>query len=288
MTADTTSSNREGMTCDLIAAEATIERYLRDELNEEDREAFERHYFECQRCFDELQTLEAVTRELRQRPAVHVAARKPLRTWPIAAAGIAAALLVAATAMIWKQSSPLPASSRVATRSSPSDAAAPTQTLPGREGAERSESRPLSLEQLARAEPAPYEPGTFRSVPDAATARFQQGMERYRQGDYRSAIPDLEQAAGLDPAAAHIQFFLGVSQLITGDADSAIDSLRAAVAVGDSPYLEESHLYLAKALLQRQDVAAAQRQLQEVVALQGPRRAEANQLLDHIARLKSQ
>ena len=34
-------------------------------LSEEDRDAFEEHYFECARCFDELQTLQAIREELR-------------------------------------------------------------------------------------------------------------------------------------------------------------------------------------------------------------------------------
>jgi tetratricopeptide (TPR) repeat protein len=283
MSGDTTSIS-EGMTCDRVAAEEIPELYLRNRLSEEDREAFERHFFECPRCFDELRTLDALTRELRESAAAEVAPEKPRRRWLIAAAGVAALLVMAATAMLWRQATTVPVPSKVATGPSPSDAAPQT---PGRREDTAPAAPPVSLEQLARIEPAPYEPTTFRNVPDAAITRFQQGMERYRQGDYRSAITSLQEAAMLEPDAPHIRFFLGVSQLIAGDTTSAVDSLRAAIATGDTPYLEEAHLYLAKAFLRQQNLAAAQGQLNEVVALQGPRRDEANRLLGQITTLRS-
>ena len=52
------------MDCARVAREEALEGYLLGRLNEEDREAFEEHYFECAGCFDELRALQAVRAEL--------------------------------------------------------------------------------------------------------------------------------------------------------------------------------------------------------------------------------
>ena len=57
------------MPCDQIAAEGLAERYLFGQLREQDQAAFERHYFDCERCFGELQTLVAMRAELRESAA---------------------------------------------------------------------------------------------------------------------------------------------------------------------------------------------------------------------------
>ena len=133
----------------------------------------------------------------------------------------------------------------------------------------------LSLEQLARVEPPRYEAPRLRSTPDEATARFQRGMGHYRKADYAAAVGDLRAAAELDPDAAHIRFFLGISHLMLGQDDAAIDRLRATIALGDSPYLEEAHLYLAKAFLRRKDLGAAETQLKTLIQLRGSGSDEA-------------
>ena len=59
------------MPCDQIAAEGLAERYLLGQLRRQDQAAFERHYFDCERCFGKLQTLEAMRAELRGSAARH-------------------------------------------------------------------------------------------------------------------------------------------------------------------------------------------------------------------------
>ena len=120
----------------------------------------------------------------------------------------------------------------------------------------------------------------MRGVPDEATARFQRGMEQYRKADYGRAADDLREAVELDPDAAHAHFFLGMSDLLLGQDNAAIDQLRATIALGDSPYLEEAHFYLAKAFLRQKDLGAAEMQLKTLIELRGSRTAEARQLLD--------
>ena len=54
------------------------------------------------------------------------------------------------------------------------------------------------------------------------------------------------------------------------------------MALGDTPFLEDAHFYLAKALLRQKDVNAAQAELKAVVTLKGMRSREAQQLLNDI------
>jgi lipoprotein NlpI len=96
----------------------------------------------------------------------------------------------------------------------------------------------------------------------------------------------LRAARKLDPNAAHISFFLGVSHLMLGHDDTAFDALRATIELGDSPYLEEAHFYLAKAYLRRRDVGAAEAHLNQVIQLRGSESEEARRLLAGIERLK--
>ena len=91
----------------------------------------------------------------------------------------------------------------------------------------------------------------MRSTPDEATTRFLSGMGHYRKADYGAAVTDLRAAAALDSEASHIRFFLGISQLMVGQDAAASKGFRATMALGDTPYLEDAHFYLAKALLRR-------------------------------------
>ena len=64
-----------------------------------------------------------------------------------------------------------------------------------------------------------------------------------------------------------------------GQDDAAVDRLQATIALGDSSYLEDAHLYLAKAFLRRKDVGAARTHLKTLIELRGSRSDEARRLL---------
>ena len=82
MSANTTNSSKSGMDCDKAAREEIFERYLAGTLSDEDRDAFEEHYFGCARCFEELQTLQAIRDELPRRSLIPSATRHAaLRGW---------------------------------------------------------------------------------------------------------------------------------------------------------------------------------------------------------------
>jgi tetratricopeptide (TPR) repeat protein len=126
-----------------------------------------------------------------------------------------------------------------------------------------------------------------RGVQDAATARFREGMRHYADRDYRGAIPGLRAAAQLDPAAAHATFFLGVCYVLTGQLEEGIRALRQTIGVGDSPYLEEAHFYLAKAFLQNDDPARGRQEIERTIRLRGALETEARQLLAALDRLQA-
>jgi tetratricopeptide (TPR) repeat protein len=272
------------MQCDQVLRDEIADRYLLDALSAQDREAFEEHFFECARCFDELQALQSIRGELRQAGS-EIAARTTRPFFSRAsAAAMAAAVVLAAGVAVWMRPTLWPVSPAATKGPSPPEVQSPEgQSL-------RQAEAPLvsgpSLEQLARVEAPRYEPPTLRGAADDATTRFQRGMEHYRKADYRRASADLRAAAELDPDAAHIRFFLGVTQLMLGQDAAAIDSLRATIALGDSAYLEEAHFYLAKAFLRRKDLAAAEAQLGTLLQLRGSGSDEARRLLSQVERLR--
>jgi tetratricopeptide (TPR) repeat protein len=272
------------MDCARVAREEIAERYVVDGLSDEDRNAFEEHYFECARCFEELQALQAIQAELRRPGADNeVSTRRSFLRWA-PAVGLAAAVVLAVGVVVWmrpSQPSRLPEATTTGQPSPGQTSETPQQ--PQQPG--RAVTPEPSLEQLARVDPPRYEPPTLRDVPDEATARFLRGMERFGKADYVNAVEDLRRAAESDPDAAHIRFFLGATHLMLGQVDAAIDRLRATVALGDTPFLEDAHFYLAKALLRQKNVNAAQTELKTVVALKGMRSREAQQLLNDIERI---
>ena len=282
MTADTTYRSNDPMDCERVGREEIAERYLLRRLSDEDRDAFEAHYFECGRCFDDVRSLEALGEELgatgeRAPGGPRLAARWAPRV------AVAAAVVLIASTLVWLRSP---------STSDPPQTPA-SQSTPQPRVAETPETAPeappvanLSIEQLARFEPPRFEPPTLRGAADEATARFLRGMDRYRQADYAGAIVDLREASQLDPEAPHALFFLGVSYLAAGQDIAAIDRLKAMIALGDSAYLEEGHWYLAKAYLRRRDLSAARTELRELATLRGSDGGEAGQLLAQIETLE--
>ena len=230
MSGQTTHSTKSPMDCDRVAREDVLESYLGDRLSPEDREAFEQHYFECGRCFDDLRLLESIRAELQPAAAASEPSTRTRLSWLAPAVAVAAVVVLASAVVLWRGRDVSVAPPDAGTNRSVSEIPAPDPTpAPQPPTAPRP-----SLQELARVEPAPYEPLTFRSV-SAAAAPFRRGMERYQQADYRGAIVDLRAAQELDPAAPHVHFFLGVSHLLLGEDTAAIDPLRTTIALRRLP-----------------------------------------------------
>lgn len=283
--------------CTSTGRDELFARYVQDTLGPEERDAFEEHFFTCEACLDKVRTLQALQAQLRAREVEAPAARTvPARRWRGVLVPLAAGLVVVAA--IWLRpdtGTPAPPESIVAeaprqqlpapaTEVSPVEPAVqpPVSLGPDVPATPPAPVPVVPLSVLARVEPPDYIPLSLRGQRDEAAVRFEAAMRRYVDGDYAGAIPDLATAARLRPDGAHIAFFLAICQLLTDDVDAAIAGLQQTIALGDSPYLEESHYYLAKARLRQGDVAAARDELERTIEQHGRLESEARRLLEQL------
>ena len=254
------------MDCKQIAEQDVLERYLLNQVNEQERDDFERHYFECGACFSQLQTALAVQFQLNRYPAVRamVKGASMSRIWAWIPALVTAVVLLAGGA--WWYSA-----QRHATQ--------PASVYPQQKQPSPVNPAAPSLDQLALVEPPPYTAIAFRGGDDRAHEQFRVAMQNYWKGNYAAAIPGLRAAVKIDPEGLSFNFYLAACYLLTGQTDSAVGSFRRTIALGDPTYSEQSHFYLAKAYLKKQDVPRAQDELQATIAFHGSKELKASELL---------
>ena len=124
---------------------------------------------------------------------------------------------------------------------------------------------------------------TTRSAQDAdadeSSRRFAEAMAHYSAGRYREAADGLQVLAGRAPSAAHVDFFLGISELMTDNVSRARGALQRSAESGVSPYADEAHFYLAKAAFRAGDLMAATRELEIAVEREAGPEGEAAKLL---------
>jgi len=133
-------------------------------------------------------------------------------------------------------------------------------------------------ELLSRFVPPVYQAGT-----SPQSKAFQQAMELYRKGDDAGALAGLRQAAEAQPDSVEVRFYLGIVLLLTNNRVSGIEELRRVVAAGDTPYLERSRFFLAKALIGAHDIVDAEQQLKDVIAMHGEFQKQAEFLRAQIS-----
>jgi predicted Zn-dependent protease len=137
------------------------------------------------------------------------------------------------------------------------------------------------LAKWAAVTPPQYLALTTRSERDADAEAFDAAMVHYSAGRYRQAADGLHPLAARTPDAAHVQFFLGISQLMTGKLAEARGALQRSADTGVTPYSDEAHFYLAKAALRAGDLDAARRELTIAVDREaGPLGQAARMLAD--------
>lgn len=252
--------------CQRVIDDGLDELYVAGRLHGEGLEAFEQHYFGCGACFERVALLHATRAHLgdgERGPAAAAADRIGWRSrrWTVTA-GVAACLLAA----VWLTPRSTPPTAEAPAGVPAHAVAAPVRGLP-----------PFELPPF---EPPSYRPQTLRSAGDAAAEQFRTAMRLYVDGRFADAIPGLAQAAHGRVDAA---FFLAACRLLTGDATGAASAARQAVAFGDTPYVEEARLVLARALAQLGDVDAARAELTRVTAMQGERTTDAADLLRRLS-----
>ncbi len=294
--------------CTSSERDEVFARYVQGALSPEDQDAFEEHFFTCETCFDKLQTFQALQAQLGARPLDAPAARVvPARWWRWALVPLAAGLVLATAIALWptrrtpvapqstvaeapRQQPPAGVPATPGTPPQPRVQPQPAPVAPGPGPAAPAATPPgsapvMALPELARVEPPPYIPLSLRGRRDEAAGRFEAAMRRYRDGDYAGAISELSAAARLRPNSANIVFFLAICQLLTGQLDVAIAGLQNTVALGESPYLEEAHYYLAKARLRQGDLRAARTELRRTIELRGQMETDARRLLAQVEAL---
>lgn len=141
--------------------------------------------------------------------------------------------------------------------------------------------RESAIQRLGRVDAPIFEGTPVRGVADSASLLAESAMRDYRSRRYRSAAQQLERAASLDPSAA-LSFYLGLSRLLSGDAEGALSPLRQASA--DVVYGAESELYLAKAWLRLEEVDSARGHARLAAISGGSVARWAEALLDSMVR----
>jgi CHAT domain-containing protein len=243
--------------CRRVEEEDLVSLYVREALPEEKAEQFEKHYFECDACWDLVQTateLKALGAQDRASAFLRSAARagsvQPIRRPFVVspALKIAAAVLVAlgAGAVFWWQSHRSPDARALV------NAAGGVVPFPVRLSGDFSALQPVAMRGPASS-PARLRREADRWVvrdeemPTAATAHGA-GIARLLTGDSRAAVDSLKRAdqtpaAISDLAAAYLA--RGIETASQDDLHEAIDQARRAVQAGAGP---EALFNLAEAL----------------------------------------
>jgi tetratricopeptide (TPR) repeat protein len=277
------------MVCEGIEERGLIEQYLLGRLSRADRDAFEAHAFECDRCLTALDTMRILQVELRQQrgaiPAETTTVRRAPWRWqgPLAAA---AAIVLVAVGLGWELRRIHPAQSSPTVRTTPPMTVTAPLSGTGAGSAPPPAASSDAALALARIEPPRYLPFTMRGNEDDRARRFARAMQDYSNGDYQRAATGLRRVLADDPEDVETNFFLGIALLMTGDVDGGIERLRAAIARGDSLFRQLASLDVAKALVRKGDLAAAERELNRTITFQGSHRSEASDLLHRLQLLR--
>lgn len=292
------------MDCRKVAAGEIAERYLRGDLSAQVQEAYELHYFECERCFRELRDLQSVQAALGglsssalvpSQPATAAHARWRHRWAWVGVAAIAASAAVVALLLVpGRREEPVARAPVVrpgptapkAEVASPADVATAEPPRPERRTSRPAEPRRSEvLARLARVTPPLYAARTFRGVGDEADQLFEQGMQQYVAGNFGAATPTLHQAAAEDPSRTDIAFFLAASELMEHRYAAATAGFEGVISRGDTPFVEEAHFYLAKACIGLGEVERARSALDAVIDRGGELAREARRLSAELKRL---
>jgi tetratricopeptide (TPR) repeat protein len=243
--------------------ESQVLRYLRNDLPAEERDAFEVHVLECDDCSELLETAR-LAREVMAEAAAP-APRRPW-VWGSLAAGLAAAVLV----VVWR---PNPRAGVPA---------APPPTLPPQVTTSDPAVPSEVLAEMARVDPPVYVPLTLRADAPPSDPRFEKAMGHYARGEHAAAAAALRDVTRAHPRSGEAWFFLGVSALVSADAEGALPALERAAELGQQPYAEAAPFFAAKAELRAGRLASARARLLALAGGHGDFATEAGRLLERL------
>ena len=266
-------------------------RYVSGEMAEPERSTFEDHFLACDACFRGVESLQQAAALLAAEDEVSNSSYiPPARRLPYKWMAMAATLVVAV--VVWNMTdddalAPLaPAVSAPESRPVAAPVAGtvtpPNVLAPGSAPAPAPED---TLDRWASISPPQYVPLTTRSAQsaaDQATQTFNEAMAHYSAGRYREAADGLGALAEQSPDAAHVHFFLGISELMRNNVKRARGALQRSADSGVSPYADEAHFYLAKAAIKAGDLATATRELRIAVDRDAGPDGDAAKLLEEV------
>lgn len=226
----------------------------------------------------------AVTPRRDAAQAPRTPARVPRWVW-----AAAAAILIGG--VLWIRAiAPTPQHPEVTRNATPSPEPRPTppapQPPPPSSAQQLAQARIDRIARLAIVVAPPYVSVPVRAESDATARAFDAAMSRYRAQDWSGAADRLRALVATAPGTVSAQFFLGITELMQQQPARAEAPLRRAASSNVTPFADEAHFYLAKAALQRGDLAAAERELAQAVARDAGPDNEARTLLDEVRALR--
>ena len=257
------------MTCDDIERDNIAEAYVLGRLAEPASSEFESHYFECPRCLAEVELLETGRTHLLSDQN----APSGVRRFPRVMGAVAAAAVVVIAAGVIRQFS--------SESAAPAGQPARNIELPGTAPSVPAAAA-VDLRALGAIVPPPFNAPRLRDGSTASRRTFLTAMEHYERGDCQQAIGGLKTAVEQDPKSIPAHFYFAVCALQLDRNTQAADHLKIVVQLGESPYLEDAHFFLAKSHIRQGDLGTARRELQAVIALEGDRRSDASTLLNRL------
>jgi TolA-binding protein len=263
------------MTCEWGAEAA--EQYVTGVMSEPTQAKFEEHYFACDACFQTVEALQNAGRRLES--TVPKPATVSRRAWIRPVSLMAAAATVILSVILWRSPRPVaPPASSSAPAPAPTAAAPPATNPPG-------SALDSQLERMATVVPPQYVTLITRSQGDESATGFEQAMTYYVAGRYDHAARALSATANRSPNLPHVQFFLGISELMLGNLDAARKALQRTARSGVTPYADEAHFYLGKVALRAKDLPTAQREFQMAAMRKAGPTGEAAKLLAELKKL---
>jgi hypothetical protein len=268
------------------------ERYTSGDMAEPERVVFEDHFFGCSVCFRTVQALQdaagLLEEDSRTPGAPHTQTTRCLPyKWLAMAAMLTVAVVIWNTTEDERQDAVVPATSIApATEPRPTAAPVPPPAAPANAPSDVARSDVSStLDRWASVSPPQFVPLPTRSAQDTSDPQiqpFNEAMAHYSAGRYHQAADGLGALAEHSPDAAHVHFFLGISELMSNNVSRARGALQRSANSGVSPYADEAHFYLAKAALKAGDLTSATRELQIAVEREAGPDGDAARLLAEV------
>jgi tetratricopeptide (TPR) repeat protein len=227
-----------------------IEPYLRETIDEAQREQFEEHFFSCRKCFLGLQINESlrdkeVRISMKEKPRLFVF--KVLRPMLVMSSLF---LVILLSALLLRQ---------------------------GRQARQ--------LEEIARFELPLYHQGELRGATEegaALEAEFSRAMRLFQSRDFAAALEILERPAFAAAAYPKVDFFRAICYLAENDADHAGALLDSLIRAMDPAYFDEALYYKGFVLLRQGRKEAARVQFAKLSGMLSPMSGKARAMVEKI------